>query len=403
MAWAEKHGNGYRVRYRLDDNRLSTETGFTTYDQARDRALDIESLMRTGKFVDPRAGQTLVRNWVLAWSEATDVSESSWAKYDSHLRNHILPRFGDTPLNQISRIVVKGWVKKLRRGLADNTVADIVTLFSMILGEAVDEGLIGANPCRKLRARTGDQPERPHATTIQVRTIAAQTVRAQDEILIYTAAYTGMRWGEIAGLQWPNVDLDNAKLRIHPDHGALHEVNGRVYLGPPKTAASVRIIDLAPCTVAMLTLLRDSQPDEQRAVFTGADGGWHRRSNFRRRVWLPATQGHRTRGWVPVIPAMHFHDLRHTHKTWMIEDDTPDVLQHRRLGHRQHGISGVYSHTTQVMADNLLAALQRRWEQSGSTIRGDLYRTTKGVKIFCSQSAPTDAEQPADEDRRRAV
>jgi integrase len=108
-------------------------------------------------------------------------------------------------------------------------------------------------------------------------------------------------------------------------------------------------------------------------VFTAAEGGWHRRANFRRRVWLPATTGDTQRGWEPIAPGLHFHDLRHTHKTWLIEDNVPHVLQHRRLGHRQHGAAEIYSHVTPTMTTTMLDALQRRWEQHGSTNLGDHY------------------------------
>jgi integrase len=59
---------------------------------------------------------------------------------------------------------------------------------------------------------------------------------------------------------------------------------------------------------------------------------------------------------------MHFHDLRHTHKTWLIEDGIPEIAQARRLGHRLGGVRGIYSHVTPVMQQRLVEALQRRWE-----------------------------------------
>jgi integrase len=65
---------------------------------------------------------------------------------------------------------------------------------------------------------------------------------------------------------------------------------------------------------------------------------------------------------------IHFHDLRHTHKTWMIEDDVPEVAQCRRLGHKLGGIRGVYSHVTQPMINALLAAMQNRWEATNTPV-----------------------------------
>lgn len=57
--------------------------------------------------------------WIRQWSDAHDVGVGTWAKYDSHLRNHILPRFGAMALGEVNRLAVKAWVKSLRRSLAD--------------------------------------------------------------------------------------------------------------------------------------------------------------------------------------------------------------------------------------------------------------------------------------------
>jgi hypothetical protein len=152
MAWVEQHKGGYRVRYRLDDSTLITENGYTTRNDAEDRAADIESDQRRGRFVDPRLAQTSIDEWIRNWSQAHYVTDTTRATYDSHIRNHILPRWSGTAVGDIMRIAVKDWVNnQLRRTLSDKSCQDILVLFSMILGEAVDEGLIGTNPCRKLR------------------------------------------------------------------------------------------------------------------------------------------------------------------------------------------------------------------------------------------------------------
>jgi integrase len=73
-------------------------------------------------------------------------------------------------------------------------------------------------------------------------------------VLILTGAYTGLRWGELVGLRHPNVILDGSEPRIliDPATGALHEVAGRLYLGPPKTEDSVRQVWLSPFLVQIL-------------------------------------------------------------------------------------------------------------------------------------------------------
>ncbi|MEV5301122.1 tyrosine-type recombinase/integrase [Amycolatopsis methanolica] len=365
MAWVEKRRGGFRVRYRLDDGTIFTESGFATQDEAEDRAADVESDQRRRRFTDPRLAQTTIDEWIRAWSDAHHAADVTLATYDSHIRNHILPRWSGTALGDIARIEVKGWVnKKLRPNLADKTVRDILVLFSMILGEAVDEGLIGANPCRKLRISFDDRPERPHASTDEVDALAGR-MTPDAGLMTITDAYTGMRWGELAGLQWIRTYLDeDPRIEIDPNFGALHEVRGRLELGPPKTPASVRTIHLPPFLADLLRDHRERNPDA-RFVFTGANGGLHRRSNFRRRVWLPALAGDESRGWAPLNQGMHFHDLRHTHETWLIEDGVPRILRLVRLGHKRKDTDDLYSHVTDVMVESMLAALQRRWEQDG--------------------------------------
>ncbi|WP_315661307.1 multidrug DMT transporter permease [Amycolatopsis sp. PS_44_ISF1] len=309
MAWTEQRSDGFRVRYRLADGAVFSENGFATRHEAENRAADVESDQRRRQFTDPRLARTSIDEWIRAWSDAHRTGDVTRATYESHLRNHILPRWSGTALGDISRIAVKGWVNKTLRGkLADKSVQDILVLLSMILGEAVDENLIGTNPCRKLRINFTDRPERPHAATDEVDALAGR-MTPDDGLLSITAAYTGLRWGELAGLQWINTHLgDNPRIDIDPQIGALHEPRGQLTLGPPKTPASARTVHPPPFLAGELLHHRARHPDA-RFVFTGASGGLHRRSNFRRRVWLPALAGNDTRGWTPLNQDMHFHDL----------------------------------------------------------------------------------------------
>lgn len=393
MAWAEKRGDGFRVRYRLDDGSIFTETGFADRNEAENRAADVESDQRR-RFADRRLAETTIDEWIRQWSDAHRVADITWATYDSHIRNHILPRWSGSAVGDIARIAVKGWVNKtLRPKLSDKSTQDILVLFSMILGEAVDEGLIGANPCRKLRITFDDRPERPHATTDEVDALAGR-MSPDNGLMTITAAYTGLRWGEITGLQWTRTYLDDdiPHIDIDPKTGALHEVHGRLELGPPKTPASVRTVHLPPFLANELQAHQDRNPDAQ-FVFTGANGGLHRRSNFRRRVWLPALAGDDQKGRSPLNEEMHFYDLRHTHETWLIEDHVPRIMRPLRLGHKRKDVDDIYSHVTDQMIKETLQALQRH----------DLFGSGLVVRRPCSPCAPHNQKKPADKDHRQAI
>lgn len=327
---------------------------------ADDKARDIDTDTSRGRLSDPRKRMTL-HEWVEIWAQAHHAGANCWAKYRSHLNNHILPVFGGDYLDEITRIEVKRWVTGLRKRLAHSTLRDAVILLSMILGDALEDGLITTSPCRKLRL--GTEPPRTYetATPAEVEHIAARCSPA-DALLIRTAAYTGLRFSELAALRWTNLDLTHGMLTVDASTGALHDVTGSLTLGPPKTPTSARTVHLPDGLVNDLRT-HTSQSDH---VFTTEHGEFLRRSNFRRRVWIPAVAGNQRRGWSPVLPGLTFHGLRHTHKTWMIEDGVPEVLQHQRLGHRMPGVQGIYSHPTKTMTSHMLTALEHRWASAHS-------------------------------------
>lgn len=361
MAWVERRGSFFRVRYRQPDGTVATDSTHQTRTAAKQRAADIETDQRRDVFANPDAGKITLREWADMWCDAHDVGAATWARYRNHLDLHILPRFGDQPINAITRMAVKAWIKDLSRRRAPGTVASILSLLSMLMNEAVEERRIPLNPCRRIRQAAPPRPERPWASAEQVTAITTR-LNPANRILVITAAYTGMRWGELAGLRRPNCKLDEARIHIDRDTGALHEVAGHLSLGPPKTPAAVRDILLPPFLVDLLAQHLDSHKHQH--VFTGRDGGLLRRSSFQRRTWRPAVDGHPGKKLEPIVPGMHFHDLRHSHKTWLIEDEIPEAAQAKRLGHRLPGIRGIYSHVSPAVEQRLVEALQRRWSRT---------------------------------------
>jgi len=365
MAWVEQRGTRWRVRYRNADGTVGTDSSHPTFTAAdlRCKQVDIDQAYDT--YLDPNSGRITLAEWVTIWRQGHEAGPAKRVTYDSYLRNHILPRFGDTPLNKITRQAGKVFVKDLKRHLAERTVEDVMSLLGLLLREAVADRRIGFNPCQGIRVSTGHRPERTPATTHQINRIVDRIPRRNDQILVITAAYTGMRWGELAGLAKTNTHLGDGLIRVHPSRGALHEVSGKLYLGPPKSPAAVRDIHLPLFLISLLQEVIDSHDHDM--VFCGARGAFLRRSAMSRRVWRPAVNGNPRTGTGPILEGMHFHDTRHTHKTWLIEDDIPEIVQARRLGHRLSGVRGVYSHVTPTMINRVITSLQKRWQHSEIT------------------------------------
>ena len=394
MAWVEKSArNRWRVRYRRDDESIGAITGFTTRAAASEYAESMETDQRRGVFIDPDGQKTTLGEWAQDWLDALDVAPTTEEQYRSLLSNHVLAHWGDHGLGDISAIKVAAWAKHLRaQGYASTTVTTIVKLLSLLLSDAADDRRIAVNPLLASRRRRGRRSrervkERPWATHEQVLAIAdnaAQLPAAGPAaaLLIVTAGWTGARWGELTGLQRHNLHLDPtgqtpSELVIDPDIGALHETTTSLTLGPPKTPESARSIKLPAFLVPLLEAHLTTHSHTH--VFVGLHGGLHRRSNFSRRATRPATDGteHRPQPAVrvpPVLPGLTFHGFRHSHKTWMIADQIPDIAQAQRLGHvLPDKIAQTYSHVAAEVEVRLLEALQERWDKA-VVDRGDVPR-----------------------------
>jgi integrase len=135
----------------------------------------------------------------------------------------------------------------------------------------------------------------------------ADAIPPRFRALVLVAAYTGLRWGELAGLRVRRVDLLHHRITVAEQ---LLEVRGQLAVGPPKTGAGQRMVTLptvaAEALAEHLGVNAEAGPDG--LVFSAERGGPIRRSNFTRRVWIPATRAAGVEG-------LRFHDLRHTAAT----------------------------------------------------------------------------------------
>lgn len=392
MAWVEQTGSSaWRVRYRDDSGHLHSISGFRSEREAADHAAELDEQRHRGSWIDPTDGRTTVDEWTRRWLPTLTVSERTEENYRRDLGNHVLPRWGESSLASITGADVQSWAGQLHAaGYAPTTVATLIKLLSRVLGDAVDARLIAENPARQ-RPHRGPRVLRPVAErvwatpeqVVQVAENATALGGATMGLLIVTAAWTGMRFGEISGLQRSNLHLDEGLLVIDRYVGGLHESGQRMWLGPPKTAASVRVVSLPPFLIDLLTEHLDRT--DGVPVFGGPAGGWLRRSNVDRRIMRPAADGTLlTRAprlrIEPVRPGLTFHGLRHSHKTWLIADGVPEIAQARRLGHHlQDRVVETYSHVAPEVEQRLIDALEARWHAANAYLHprqpGHTFRT----------------------------
>jgi integrase len=244
---------------------------------------------------------------------------------------------------------VRRWRKALLdAGVSAVTVAKAYRLLKAVLNTAVDDELIRRNPRRVKGAGQEKSAERPVLTVPQVYALAAADERYR--VLVLLAAFTSLRWGELAALRGSDIDAQARTVRVTRQ---LNERDGGGFtFGPPKSEAGVRTMAIpeliTPDLAAHITTY--ARPGDDGLIFTSPGGGPLRHTNFRRRFWVPALAAAR-------LPAMHFHDLRHTGN--MLAADAGANLRElmERMGHSTARAATVYLHggteRQQAIADEL--------------------------------------------------
>src|SRR5205823_5689419 len=111
------------------------------------------------------------------------------------------------------------------------------TTIGVALGEAVRLPLIPAHPVRDVRKPRPARKEMTSLTADQFRAFLASAEADRLSALYAVALDTGARQGELFGLQWQDIDFDNACLHVRR---SLRDIKGVLSLGPPKTVQSRR-------------------------------------------------------------------------------------------------------------------------------------------------------------------
>lgn len=369
MAWIRKTDKGrWKARYRAPDRSTRSKTF--------DRKVDAERWLRAelakrdrGEWVDPALSSTTFADWLPRW-EATrsNLAASTLAMQAALLQNHVEPWFGDWPLGTVLPTDMQAFIADLEaKGLSASTIRQCYLIAKGVFDSATDAGVIARTPARKVTLPRLPDHEMRFLTRDEVDELAAAA--SDYRAVVLTAAYTGARFGELAALSIDRLDLLRRRLTIAH---TLSDVQGQWSLKLPKTAASRRQVALPRFLCDALSQhLAAVPPASDGFVFQAPRGGPMRRSNFRRRVWLPAVRR-------SVGEPMRFHDLRHTHVALLIaQGEHPKTIQ-ARLGHASIATTlDTYGHLfeglDEAAADRLDADLapSARPQAPGTVIRLD--------------------------------
>jgi integrase len=227
--------------------------------------------------------------------------------------------------------------KAARTKVGARTINKSLTVLTMIFNYAARHRWVDFNPAEHIeklrdnRAISRRLADQNILTPNEVkRLIDAATDRWR--LIIQTAVFTGMRQGELLGLQWGDIDWNSHQIHVRRAwrEGSFTE---------PKTANSIRKVDLPEFMIAELKQWKLRCPiSEHDLVFPNGSGNPESHANLMQRGFDPAL---RRAG----LRKIRFHDLRHTFASLMLANGEDVVRVSRLLGHASPTITlNVYSH-----------------------------------------------------------
>jgi integrase len=298
---------------------------------------------------------------------------NTFATYRRACKNHIIPRIGKAKLVSFTPSNASAWTAELANdGIGSRAKQQAFMVLKRAFAYAVTPlGLLERNPLSELHAPRVEKKTKHILGLDEIGKLLKAAQRTDWYVLILLAVATSMRQGELFGLQWKYVHLPEGYLRVM--QALLVGPKGEPYLAPPKTEASKRRVELSPLLVQVLTEHKARQTDNPLGlVFPAAKGGFIRKDNFRRDVWLPLIEA------AGLPDDVTFHGLRHAGNSLLVSQAGMSMkVAQERLGHETRGVTfDVYTHLEPGESKRAAHQMDKLLNRSGGLVK----RVSKGSK-----------------------
>ncbi len=285
---------------------------------------------------------------------------ATYALYETNIRLHLKPGLGKYTLKRLSVPTVQTFLNaKIRSGQSVRNVQILRQILSAALTRAVREELVGRNVARLVELPTSEPGGIvPWSSAEAVAFLQAAATDPLYPAFVLLLLY-GMRRGEVLGLRWQDIDLDDWQLHVRQQ---IQRIQGQLHIGPVKTSAGKRDLPLIGLGIDALAARRQAQ-DADRAslgqcwidtglVFTTKTGRpVEPRNLVRSFMRICETSG---------IRRIRVHALRHTTAS-LLKDlkvparDAQIILGHAHITTTQQ----IYTHVDEVARVDALTKLNK--------------------------------------------
>ena len=303
-------------------------------------------------------------DWIDFWYENYSkpaIRPLTQQNYENRIYDHIIPDIGKIPLNRLTQNDLQQFYARLKRngrkrlverngtGLSDRMARACHTTCRTALEKAVVEGLIKVNPAIGCKIPPKKAKEMQVLCKDELTKFLAEAKEADLYELFLLELGTGMRRGEIMGLQWEDLNFKTGELHIVRQ---ACSVKGQLEISVLKTKSSIRTIVLPPSLVEVLRKYKER-----------VDSKWMFPSPVRPELpHTPNSVGERLTTLLKRAGCkrVRFHDLRHTFATLALENGMDIKTLSAMIGHVSAETTlNIYSHITDTMQQQAAARIDR--------------------------------------------
>lgn len=292
--------------------------------------------------------QTLLAEWLETY-EKEHVKARTYSRYQGLITTHINPTLGMQNIEELSRRDIQEFLSQqkaegnIRTGggkLSATSANLMLTVLNLAFEYACDMELLEQNPCERIR-RSREEPKKVEAfTKDEQRRLEQAIMESGDSRLfgILLCLYTGLRIGELLGLEWQDIDLDRGI--IHIDKTVYREKDGdgdwQLCVDTPKTKASERDI---PLPYYITDMIRKHQAISCSSYVVENKKGERMSIRSYQYMFERLTEKAGVR-------KLNFHALRHTFATRAIECGMDIKTLSEIMGHKNASITlNRYAHS----------------------------------------------------------
>lgn len=266
--------------------------------------------------------------------------------YESLIRIHVKPEIGNIKLTSLRPEHLQSFYsKKMGEGLSNRMVQFIHSVIHKALNQATKWGLVARNVSDLVEKPSVKRKSPVTWDVVQVKRFLKQVENNRLYSLYLLAVTTGMREGELLGLQWEDVSFETNNISVKR---TLLNIKGKgLVLSEPKSESSKRLVSIPPFVMAVLK--------------TRASGGLM----FKTSNNTPISPRNLVRDFKKNLanaglPDIRFHDLRHTAATLMLTEGVHPKVVQEMLGHSQISLTlDTYSHVIPTMQGEAASKMDR--------------------------------------------